>query len=352
MLGWMKRYALVLGGGGARGAYEVGVLSYILGDLAASLGRPIGFDIIVGTSSGAINAAFLASGARDPAACVEALAERWRQLHVQQVYRLDFNRLWRAPLGLIGRRSARHDVGLLSSEPLRRMLEEEMDWASIRESVRCGALYAVAVTATEFATSRNVIFFEGVEEARQRWSYNMSQVRPVATELRPEHVLASAAIPLIFPPVEVAGRYYLDGGLGQQSPLRPPLRLGADRILAISLRKRVPAEEAERIVAERSGRPPTWAQVLGKTMNAVLLDRTEQDVARIERMNRLLRWGQQEYGEEFNLALSNRLGPESWVPYRDVPCLGVSPSEDLGCMAARHVRPEHLSARKNLHETS
>jgi NTE family protein len=341
----MVRRALVLGGGGARGAYEVGVLSYLLAELPRELGRRLHFDVVVGTSSGAINAAFLASAATDPAAAVTALAERWRKLHIAQVYELGMQRLWKAPLALFrGRSSQRAPVALLSAAPLHRMLHSEIDWRGIQKSISEGALSAVAITATEFATSRNVVFVEGNREASDIWLSRNPQVRPVAVKLSARHVLASAAIPLIFPPVEVAGRYYLDGGLAQHSPLRPAIRLGAERILVISLRKSVSFDEAEAIAAERGGLPPTWGQVVGKTMNALLLDRTAQESARVERMNRLLRWGRERVGDDFAHVLREEVREEGGMGYREVQSMAISPSQDLGCMALRYAAPEFLGS--------
>ncbi len=343
MLGVVTKRALVLGGGGARGAYEVGVLSYVLEELSRELGRPLHFDIIVGTSSGAINAAFLASGAGDPAAAVTSLAERWRQLHIDQVYELGMKRLWRAPLALLGRRSARRGpVALLSAAPLHKMLHAEMNWQGIRESLSSGVLSAVAITATELATSRNVVFVEGNREASDVWLSRTPQVCPLSVILSARHVLASAAIPLIFPPVEVGGRYYLDGGLAQHAPLRPAIRLGAEKILVVSLRKTVSFAEAENIAKERGGLPPTWGQVVGKTMNAILLDRTAQEAERVERINRLLRWGRERVGEDFDLALGARIRAEGGMAFREVLSMAISPSEDLGCMALRHASPDQL----------
>jgi len=344
MIGVVTKRALVLGGGGARGAYEVGVLSYVLEELPRELGRTLQFEIIVGTSSGAINAVFLASAAGDPAAAVTSLAERWRRLHIDQVYELGMKRLWRAPLALLGGRSVRRGpVALLSAAPLHKMLHSEMNWQGVRESLSSGALSAVAITATEFATSRNVVFVEGNREASDVWLSRNPQVCLLSVTLSARHVLASAAIPLIFPPVEVGGRYYLDGGLAQHAPLRPAIRLGAEKILVISLRKRVSFAEAEKIAQERGGLPPTWGQVVGKTMNAILLDRTAQEADRVERINRLLRWGRERVGDDFDFALGERIQQEGGMAFREVLSMAISPSEDLGCMALRHASPEQLS---------
>ena len=320
-------------------------MRYILEELPRELGRPVCFDIIVGTSSGAINAAFLAASAGEPARAARELADRWGNLHISQVYELGIDRLWKAPLALLGgNRGRRAEVALLSAAPLHRMLHREMNWQGIREAISCGALSALAITATELATSRNIVFIEGSREASDRWLSRNPQVRPMSVTMSARHVLASAAIPLIFPPVEVGGRYYLDGGLGQQAPLRPAIRLGADRILVISVRKEVGFVEAESIAAQRGGLPPTWGQVLGKTMNAILLDRTADEAERVERVNRLLRWGRDRFGEDFDELLGQRIQEEGGAAYREVRSLTIRPSKDLGCMALEHMHPGQLAS--------
>ena len=158
----------MLGGGGARGAYEAGVLRYVLEELPRELGHSVCFDIIVGTSSGAINAAFLASLAADPARAAEELSERWRNLRTSRVYELGVDRIWKAPLSLLGgRRGKRAEVGLLSAAPLHQMLHRDLNWQGIRDAIGSGALQAVAITATELATSRNIVFIEGSRPRRR-----------------------------------------------------------------------------------------------------------------------------------------------------------------------------------------
>jgi len=238
---------------------------------------------------------------------------------------------------MLRRREKSAQIALLSAAPLHRMLHNELNWQGIGESIDSGSLSAVAITATELATSRNIVFIQGGRQASEVWLSRNPQVRPMPVTLSARHVLASAAIPLIFPPVEVGGRYYLDGGLGQQAPLRPAIRLGAERVLVISLRKKVGFEEAEEIAKDRGGDAPTWGQVLGKTMNAILLDRTAYEAERVERINRLLRWGRGNFGDDFDSELGKRISEEGGIAYREVGTLSISPSEDLGCMAMQHV---------------
>jgi NTE family protein len=157
-------------------------------------------------------------------------------------------------------------------------------------------------------------------------------------------VQASATIPLLFPPTQVGDRYYVDGGLGQQTPLRPALRLGVDRVLVISLRKTLAVGEGEEVACCRAGEPPTWAQVLGKTMNSVLLDTAGHDVERLRRWNRMIDWGERQYGPDFPERLSGFLAEERGAAQRRVQPLLISPSVDLGEMAIDSVRRSRPSA--------
>ena len=196
-----------------------------------------------------------------------------------------------------------------------------------------GRLRAFAVTATELATSRNIVFFEGDEHCGGLLRSQNPFVRPQAVKIGPEHVLASAAIPLFFPPVKVEGRWFADGGLGQNTPLRPAIRLGADRILVITLRAPMSVESGDERALRVGGRAPSWAQMVGKTMNTVLLDKAVHDVKRIERMNRILEWGTARWGDDFVESLGEVVEPERGAAYRPIRTTVIAPSIDLGALA-------------------
>lgn len=338
----MSGTSLVLGGGGARGAYEAGVLRYIFERIPAETGQPIRFSSIVGTSAGAINAAFLAAWAHDLATGARVLCERWASLSIPRVYRIGMRQLWRVQRSLFkaSEDGGSGEVALVDASPLHELLRAEVDWERLQKNLEEGHLDVFSVVATELATSRSVVFFQDGGRYDVDWESHNPYVRPRNVQITADHVLASAAIPLLFPPVEIDGRWYIDGGLGMNTPVRPALRFGADKLLVVSVRKHLTVFQGERIARERGRNAPTWAQVVGKTMNAVLLDRANHEVERIERVNEILRWGTQRYGEEFAVELGRLLHGERGAPWREIDPMLVDPSSDLGALAADFVRRE------------
>jgi len=332
----MSRIALVLSGGGARAAYAAGVLRYIAREIAPKVPKGIRFDIITGTSAGAINGAYLAARCDDLLGATESLWEHWHQLTISQVYRFGPRQLWRVPRSILSDTTGHPwgEVALANVNPLRKMLREKIDWARLRRCIKNGHLDALSVTATELATSRSVVFLDGTDDDHPIMKGKNPFFRPRRARIGPEHILASAAIPLLFPPVKVGGRHYLDGGLGMNTPLRPALRLGADRVLVLSLRHDRTSSQSEDIAQQFGGASPTWAQVVGKTMSTVLLDRAAYDVERLRRHNRLIRWGVERYGEDFAPELDAFMTEERGVPYRLIEPLLLQPSHDIGRLAS------------------
>jgi len=329
---------LVLGGGGARAAYEAGVLRYIARNIRPG-GKPVRFDVITGTSAGAINGAWMAAHAGEPGHRADELADVWASLKVEDIYRVRARDLIRPLHGATG---GACEVALLDSAPMQELVRRIVPWPNIREAIERGHLTAFAVTTTELATSRNIVWIQGRPMDDRLWDGVNPFVRPRPVLMGPEHVLASASIPLLFPPVKVEGRYYVDGGLGQQTPLRPALRLGADRLLVISLRRALDRDEIAQIGDERGDEVPTWGQVIGKTMNSVLLDKSGHEVERLNRLNRLITWGQERYGEDFAAHLGEFMATERGAPVRKVQALLISPREDLGTLAIRYVLEHRL----------
>jgi len=334
--------ALVLGGGGARAAYEAGVLRYLATGLPKDIRRKIRFDIIVGTSSGAINGAFMAAGAAQPLEAAVALADRWCKISMHDIYRVR-GRTYLQLVRLVLGGGLLQDPALLDVSAVYQMVNEEIDWSAIDRCISTGCLDAFAVSATEVATSRNIVFIHGSDSNMPLWKSKNPYIRPRSVSMRAEHVLASASIPILFPPVQVEGRYYLDGGLRQNTPLRPALRLGAERMLVFSLRKVLTVEEGDRLSEERCGVKPTWGQVIGKTMNAVLLDRAGHEVERLERINKVLRWGNEEFGEPFDEGYGQIMTDNRGAAYQEVQCRLIAPGHDIGRMAQEYVMGGHLS---------
>jgi NTE family protein len=327
--------ALVLSGGGARGAWAAGVLHGFLRRLSARDRAAVRFDVVAGTSAGAINGAFLAASAHDLAAAAEQLVALWARIRIGDVYRLGLRQLLRVPRSIWSDRGAHPwgEVALADASPLRGLLRDAIRWDGIAESLRNGSLSAFVVTATELATNRTVFFADGPAASNPLYADRNPRFSARSARIGWEHVLASAAIPLFFPPQKVSGRYYLDGGLGLNTPLRPALRLGADRVLVLSLRKHRSGQRADDLGAQFGAAPPSWAQVVGRTMSAVLLDRSADEVREIERINRVLRAADRE-GFDAAARISAAVHAERGAPWRVVEPMLVAPSEDLGAIAA------------------
>lgn len=305
---------LTLFGGGARAAYQVGVLR--------GLGRAhpdLAPSILTGISAGAINAAHLGNseaGFEDATRELEAL---WRRIDVDSVFETrGLALLHRA--ACIGMRLAigwaptlRPLDGMVDSSPLRRFLEGAFggqDLSGIQANLATGRLRAVALIALRYSTGQTVSFTAG----REFRDWERPLRHSVRTELEVDHVLASAALPLFFAPVEIGGEWYGDGGVRLTAPLAPAVHLGADRILAISTRFRPSGDEAGR---PRFTGPPRAAQVLGNLMSATFLDVLDQDALNLERINGLV----------------ERLPPEERGSLRPIKCLVIRPSRDIASLA-------------------
>jgi len=271
----------VLAGGGARGAYEVGVLSALAPALAARGQTP---DIIVGTSIGALNGAFFAARAHEPLETTAAAAvEMWRELRWGDALRplvspWEIGRLLGAGAMLAGLPGA--DLsGLLDSSPLRETIERLVAFKQIARNVRAGALTATAVVATAHATTRSVVFHHGGPAPALD---SMHAIEYVATPIAPEHVLASSAIPGAFPAIQIrrprtAAGWYSDGGVRLNAPLVPALALGADRVVAIGLNSSV--------TRARPSTRPDAIDGVAQLLQVVLGDQLADNVATLATVN-------------------------------------------------------------------
>lgn len=340
-----ERIGIVLSGGGARGAYEAGVLGYILDELPVALERPPIFDIITGTSVGAIHACFLAAMGRGENGMGERLADLWRSLSLGSVYRVGVTDVLSAPFWLLGLRRAAPPEdsgplsksarlpGLLDTGPLEDLVIERIPWRAISENIDAGVIHTLAVTATEIATGRSVVFVQNRQGEVGRWARDPFVIARSA-QIGPQHALASAAIPLLFATRRINGAFYCDGGLRLNTPLAPALRLGADRILVIGLRHRPAPDDEDRVARRREQSVANPAYLAGKVLNALLLDRVEYDVERMRMFNEILITGAREFGPEFmpriNLAIQRARG----TSYRVIRDCFITPSEDLGTIAA------------------
>jgi NTE family protein len=310
--------ALVLSGGGARSAYQSGALQYI-----AQAFPETRFSIMQGVSAGAINIAQLASHTGSFRAAASDLVQHWRHLCDQDVFepesslslvRRFIGQSWRDEDEVIaGARQA-----LLDPAPLRDYLHRtfetrESELVGIRKNLEQGWLKACALLTTNYATGQTVTWVEGCDIT----GWERPNRRSVSTRLTVNHILASSALPLLFPAVNIGDGWYGDGGIRLTAPLSPSIHLGADRILAISTR--YPRSRAEADAPATVGYPPA-AQIMGILTNAIFLDVLDQDARTLEQINRLVR----------SLPRHKRNG------FRPIQLLVLRPSEDLGRMAAHY----------------
>ncbi len=313
----------MLPGAGARGAYQVGVLKAIAAILPQRAANP--FSIITGTSAGAINAAVLAGHAANFERAVADMEQVWGNFAVSQVYRADDWTMLKTSLhwlaaAMFGGLGVRNPASLLDNAPLRELLTQNVRFDGIRRAIEQGHLDAIAVTASAYATARSVTFFEGRPELAS-WT----RIRRIgrATRLAVDHLMASAAVPFVFPPVQIAGEFYGDGSMRHRAPLSPAIHLGADRMLIVGVRDERPDAEPP---ASASPEPPTFAHLGGYMLDTLFMDGLYTDLERLSRTNRIL--------EQLGTAkLSGTL-----AALRPLHALVIVPRQDLRSLAAEHAR--------------
>lgn len=329
--------ALVLSGGGARGAYEVGVLSYVFGELARELPA---LDFVCGTSVGAINGTYLASVVDDPVPGLARLAGIWCGLSLPDVLGFGMSHATRVHRVVLG---GRRGSGLFDAAPMTEIIRKGIAWRRLARNLRHGRLRALTVTATHVPTGRPFCFVD--RAPGQALPHGMPAAVEVCPEhILPHHVLASGAIPVVFPPVAIRGDLYCDGGLRLNTPLSPAIHLGAERVLVVGMSAAAGAPRPE----VPKGRYPGLPFLLGKVLDAFLLDHVRADLDQLERMNDFLRDGIAAYGDEF-VQRTNEVARSRGAPSRRlVRALVVRPSEDLGRMAADLLRRDRASLRRRL----
>jgi NTE family protein len=312
------RAGLVLTGGGARAAYQVGVVKAVRDILGNPAKNP--FPILCGTSAGAINVATLAVFADNFSRGVANLLEVWEHMRCEHIYRTDaWNILragarWLAAMMLISRHNP---VSLLDNAPLRDMLEKNLNFDRIQAHIDAGALYAVCVTASGYTSGQSVSFFQG-GSGLEGWERN--QRIGAAVSIKLDYLLASAALPFIFPAVKVHREYFGDGSMRQIAPVSPALHLGADRVLIVGTGRNTKDD-----ARARSNTYPSLAQVAGHALNSIFLDSLMVDIERLERINRTVK-----------LIPPEKLA-ESGVPLRAVKVLFIAPSQPIERIASRFI---------------
>ncbi len=310
------RAGLVLTGGGARAAYQVGVLKAVRELLGAPAANP--FPILCGTSAGAINAVSLAVQADEFSTAVANLVDVWQNMHCEHIYRTDVGHIarsgarWLASMMLLSRRNP---VSLLDNAPLRETINHLLRFERIQTHIDAGALYAICVTASGYTSGQSVSFFQGGPGVE---GWERKQRIGAAVTLKGDYLLASAALPFIFPAVKVHREYFGDGSMRQIAPISPALHLGADRVFIVGTGREI-ADTAR----ARSNVYPSLAQIAGHVLNSIFLDTLMVDLERLERINRTL----------------SMLPPEALssgkVALRPVKVLYIAPSQPIERIAVR-----------------
>ncbi|HET6331022.1 MAG TPA: patatin-like phospholipase family protein [Holophagaceae bacterium] len=272
---------LILPGGGARAAYQVGVLQALAETLPPSVKMP--FPVISGVSAGAINAAKLATHGEDFREGVARLADLWGNLKVDRIYRTDLRTVlgdslrWVSGLGRgLDRAGVR---SILNNQPLRELLEDELDFDAVQRAIEAGSLRGLAVTAAGFTSAESVTYFQASADCAG-WRRTRREGKPA--RLSAEHVMASVALPILFPAARIDGEWHGDGSLRQTSPISPAIHMGADRILIIAVRNEDPN-------LKRSDLPqpyPSFGQIGGYMLDSLFMDGIYTDLERIQRINR------------------------------------------------------------------
>ncbi|MEX0603821.1 MAG: patatin-like phospholipase family protein [Marinobacter sp.] len=324
----MTETGIVLTGGGARAAYQVGVLRAI-SDMYPDWAHP--FRVIVGTSAGAINALSLASGGGIFRHNVYRLEKLWSELTVNDVYRNNpvdiFRNMTRVSGRMVfGSKSGSH-LSLLDNSPLRRLMSREMNFQAIQQTIADGDISAVGVNACGYSTGQNVCFFDGHESLK---SWTVGQRAGARTTLGLEHVMASSAIPTVFPPVQINREYFGDGVTRQMAHVSPALRLGAQKVLVIGV------SANSMCSPNRPAKPeaPTFGQVIAHVFNGMFLDTLDYDIDRLRMINQLI-----------ELIPPDKLA-ESGLALNPVRLLEISPSEPIDELAAEHMSAMPLILRK------
>jgi NTE family protein len=313
---------LVLAGGGARAAYQAGVLWALKEILPEPRVNP--FPIICGTSAGAVNAGALAVGADDFGTAVDRLLQVWRRFEPWHVYRSDFAGAasnaarWFAGLVLGGFMKNR-PVSVLDNRPLETLLARQLDFSRIAGHIAAGRLDAVAVTCSGYASGQSCSFFEGATHCE---GWKRSQRIGIRTRIEVAHLMASSAIPFLFPARHLNREFFGDGSMRQMAPISPALHLGADRVVVVGT-ARIRTGMPERT---RGDTHPTLAQVAGHVMNSIFLDSLAVDLERLERINRTVSCLAPEAMQRLGFKLHH------------VDVLVLTPSEPLDAIAVKHVR--------------
>jgi len=313
---------LVLTGGGARAAYQVGVLKAISKlVLKSHCGNP--FPIIAGTSAGAINATVIASYAHAPAIGIRSLEKVWQNFSVDQVFRSDIRGVlkntvrWTKSVFIRDYHKTRQ-LSLLNNNPLKKLLDRVIHYPNIKKAIDAKHLDALCITASGYSSGQSVSFFQA-KDGIEGWKRH----RRVGcrSEIVRKHLIASSAIPLVFPAVRINREFFGDGSVRFLSPLSPAIHLGADRILVVGV------DPIRQELERHSNEPfyPSMADIAGHVLDSVFIDSLDSDMERIARINKMLR-----------LIPKDILQQESKL--KPIKTLSISPSKDLSELSGKHFK--------------
>ena len=317
-----QRIALVLSGGGARAAYQVGVLKAVAELLPEYKTSP--FPIICGTSAGAINATVLACSASRFKIGVKRLEQVWANFHSGQIYRSDFlgmtanSMRWLANL-FRKRQPDTPTPSLLDNAPLRDLLKVVVPFNEIAKAINKGDLYAISVTCSGYTSGESISFFEAHPEVDGWHRYRRAGAR---TRIQLQHLIASSAIPMVFPAVKINREYFGDGSVRFMAPISPALHLGADKVFIVGVD---PVRNTDKTRFVDRGYP-TIAEIAGHVMDSVFLDSLDSDMERLKRINNTLSKFTDEERRERGITL------------KPVDTLVIAPSKDLSDLSGKHGR--------------
>ncbi len=343
---------LVLSGGGARGAYEVGVLLGIAEILGTSGATQAPFSVFAGTSVGAINASYVAAHTHLGDYAIDGLVRQWTELRMKEHLRIDLLGALGWPRTLPIQLRAKHRLdpdelgprfgrSFIDPRPLERVVRDGMPWFLLHENVRAGRTRAIVIAALHIQSGQTHLFVEaapGVEFREGRDFRRVSRHEPIG----PDHVLASAAIPLLFPSRRVKHSYYCDGGLRFNTPIAPAIRAGAERLVVVSLRL-APNQELRTSLEAY----PSPYFLLGKLLAALLLDPVDYDLQVLSRFNRLLAVLEETLTTDELQRFHAVVDAERGIAYRKLETLVFRPSQDIGRMAGAYVKDRKDRERAN-----
>ncbi|MFQ3325101.1 MAG: NTE family protein [Pseudomonadales bacterium] len=327
--------ALILTGGGARAAYQIGVLKAVAELLPKRTNNP--FSIISGTSAGAINATAIGASANNFSLAVKKVERLWANLEVQQVYKCGPFDFFYSVIRLVG--SLLHNgvgmtrpLALLNSDPLRQLLVESINFKNLQLRIDNGHLNAIGITASSYTNGESVTFYQS-NDSVQPWS--RARRKGVATSIMVDHLLASSAIPAILPSAKINSHYYGDGALRQVSPISPALRMGAERIMVIG----VSGNSSTKIDQPIPTHSPSLAQMVGHVFNSAFIDALDNDLLQLERVNELVGM------------LENENPKHNYSTQKRVDLLCIQPSFDFDKLAEKHIKNMPFGMRRILKMT-